>query len=194
MRTVSPQRSVCSSACNTHPMASSMHAIMPQVSARASCASRADTLIVFMPSSLAVPASRSAMTLRTSGGGVQSLRLNASGTAKCSGLDVSQYWPGGLNGGCGWGNDTVRKNGCPTSPAVTRAVACAPRKAVGESWAGRCSFVVRRAGGEVLQVARADERGAVLRIAQQPDEGDCLHRQRNAVAAYAVHRRHPARH
>ncbi len=75
-----------------------MQAIMPQVSARASCASRTDTLMVFMPSSLAVPASRSAMMLRTSGGGVQSLRLNASGTANCSGLYISQYLPGGLNG------------------------------------------------------------------------------------------------
>ena len=96
-------------------MASSMQAIMPQVSALASCASRADTPIVFMPARLALPASRSAMMLRMSGGGVQSLRENASGTGNCSGLYMSQYLPGGLKGWCGSGNDTIRKNGASAS-------------------------------------------------------------------------------
>ena len=64
-----------------------------------------------MPVRLALPASRSLMMLETSAGGVQSLRWNASGTGNCSGLYMSQYLPGGLNGWCGSGNDTIRKNG-----------------------------------------------------------------------------------
>ena len=71
---------------------------MPQVSALASWASRADTPIVPIPVRLAFPASRSLMMFWTNAGGVQSLRENASGTGNCSGLYKSQYLPGGLNG------------------------------------------------------------------------------------------------
>src|SRR2546430_1163081 len=113
------------------PIASSMQAIMPQVSACASCASRADTLMLFMPLRLALPVSRSAMMLRTSGGGSQSLRLNASGIANCSGLYISQYLPGGLNGWCGSGNDTMRKNGRSASVSRRKACARSPMNAVG---------------------------------------------------------------
>ena len=91
---------------------------MPQVSALASCASRADTPMVPMPVRLALPLSRSLMMFCTSAGGVQSLRENASGTANCSGLYMSQYLPGGLNGWCGSGNDTIRKNGASPSALV----------------------------------------------------------------------------
>ena len=52
----------------------------------------------------------------------------------------------------------------------------------------------RRPGGEILQMALADQRGAVARLAQQVDERYGVHGQRNPVRAHAMHRRHPAGH
>jgi hypothetical protein len=64
------------------------------------------------------------------------------------------------------------------------AIALARRRALHE----------RRPRGEILQVALADQRRAVTGVAQQLDEGHRIHRQRNAVRANAMDRRHSPGH
>ena len=141
---------------------------MPQVSALASCASRADTPMVPMPVRLAFPVSRSLMMFCTSAGGVQSLRENASGTGNCSGLYMSQYLPGGLNGWCGSGNDTIRKNGSSSLVLVEIGAG-----AVAEERGG---VKLLRDRGAIGLRHRVVVRQAVLRPEQRPAPSDRAHR------------------
>jgi hypothetical protein len=62
------------------------------------------------------------------------------------------------------------------------------------AFARRRTFHDRRPVGEVLQVALANQRGAIAGVAQQIDEGHRVHRQRDAVASHAVDRGHASRH
>ena len=110
MTTVSSERFSLSSVDRISPTASSIIAIIPQVSAQASLASRSETAKSDWLLVTASPASRRSRAQRTCGGG-SALAAKEASSVMSSGSYMPQYLPGGVKGWCGSGNDAIAKNG-----------------------------------------------------------------------------------